>query len=157
MAMRGEPIHLPRATKRVLAVYVVVAAIVLSLTFLVSRCDLLSTSLPGAPGGSACNVSMRIITPHWSLEYLGRDTTNIMVADFLDECAAALNVSVQKEYWTGYNSYFISGIHGVVNGHEGRYWQYYVNGQFSMVGCSQYILHDNDMVEWRFEQPHWEP
>lgn len=135
----------------------VVVALLLCLVSLVSRYDLVSTPLRGNPDGYACNVSMRIVTPCWSLEYRGVRTTNITVADFLDECAAALNVSVQKEYWKGYNSYFVSGIHGVVNGDEGRYWQYYVNGQFPTVGCSQYILQDNDTVEWRFEQPHWEP
>ncbi len=135
----------------------VVVAVLLSLMALVSHCDLLSLSLQRNPDGLARNISMRIITPSWSLEYLGRNTTNVTVADFSDECAAALNITMQKEYWKGYHSYFIRGINGVKNGDEGCYWQYYVNGQFSAIGCSQYFLRDNDVVEWRFEPSHWGP
>lgn len=149
----GEIIGL--GSRRAVVIYLVVVVILLGVVGGVSRLDLNSLVLKGNPDGRACNVSMRIVTPTWSTDYVSARTANVSVAAFLDEGAAALNISVQKEYWTGYHSYFVVGIHGEVNGEGGRYWQYYVNGDLPMVGCSQYVLQDNDRVEWRFEKPSW--
>ena len=73
----------------------------------------------------------------------------------LFECADVYDFSVGKSYFSGYDSFFIDGINGITNGDDDRYWQYYVNGEFANVGCSQYILHNGDLVEWRFEVPDW--
>lgn len=101
------------------------------------------------------NVSMKIISPDWQLSYLNVDTNNATVADLLFECADHYNFDVETEYWTGYNSFFIEAINGIKNGEDGRYWQYYVNGEYADAGCSRYVLNDNDVVEWRFESSAW--
>lgn len=101
------------------------------------------------------NVSMSLISPFWSIEYLNVSTKNVTVANFLFECASHYNLSIEKEYWRGYKSFFIESINYVSNGEGNRYWQYYVNGEFADVGCNNYFLSDNDVVEWRFEQPRW--
>jgi hypothetical protein len=140
---------------------IVYAAILLALLFVVmvlSRSDLLSTSISRGKkdaDGYIENVSMKISSPQWSIEYLSRNTTNITVAGLLFECASRSHFSVQEAYWKGYHSFFITGIHGIENGNDGRYWQYYVNGQFADVGCSNYFLNDDDVVEWRFEPSPW--
>jgi hypothetical protein len=82
-------------------------------------------------------------------------TKNVTVADFLFECANRYNFSVQKTYWQGYKSFLIKAIHGIENGEDNRYWQFYVNGRFADVGCSNYFLQDNDVVLWRFEPNGW--
>jgi len=135
--------------------------IVLTLLFVViflSQSTFLSTSISKGKkdaDGYIENVSMKISSPQWSIEYTHRNTTNVTVASFLFECAAYYNFSVQKEYWKGYHSFFITGIHDIENGDNGRFWQYYVNDQFADVGCSNYFLNDNDVVEWRFEPSRW--
>lgn len=123
-----------------------------------SQSDLLSTSISKGnkdADGYIENVSMKISSPQWSIEYLHRNTKNVTVASFLFECGTYYNFSVQKEYWKGYYSFFIIGIHDIENGDNGRYWQYYVDDQFADVGCSNYFLNDNDVVEWRFEPSSW--
>jgi len=97
------------------------------------------------------NVSMKIISPNWNIEYMHVNTNNATVADFLFECADQYNFDVEAEFWTGYNSFFVEAINGIENGEDGRYWQYYVNGEYADVGCSKYVLQDNDVVEWWFK------
>jgi len=46
--------------------------------------------------------------------------------------------------------YFIQEINGVPNA-GGKYWTLYLNGKYSNVGASQYVLQQGDNVEWRFE------
>lgn len=98
---------------------------------------------------------MIITSPSWSIEYQNISTNNITVADFLFECASTNNFPVEKEFWKGYNSFFIEAINNIKNGEDDKYWQYYVNGVFAGIGCSSYLLDDNDIVEWRFEQSRW--
>lgn len=101
------------------------------------------------------DVSMNIISPSWSIEYNNISTENVTVADFLLECAYKNNFSVEKDFWSGYDSFFIVAINNIHNGEDGMYWQYYINGNFGDVGCSNYLLDKNDVVEWRFELPRW--
>ncbi len=101
------------------------------------------------------HVSLKIIAPNWSIFYLDVTTSNNTVADLLFECADVYNFSVEKSFWTGYDSFFIEAINGTRNGEDGRYWQYYVNGEYADIGCSLYVLHDYDVVEWRFESSPW--
>jgi len=98
---------------------------------------------------------MRIISPNWNIEYSVVITENVTVADFLIECADHNDFTIQKKYWTGYKSFLIEAINDIENGDDDRYWQYYVNDKFADVGCSNYFLDDNDVVEWRFEQSNW--
>jgi len=97
------------------------------------------------------NVSMEIITPGWNIAYRNVTTMNVTVASFLLESAHRYNFSVQANYWQGYDSLFVKSINNIENGKDGNCWQYYVNGEYAQVGCSLYHLHDNDVVEWRFE------
>ena len=148
-----SPIGLARG--RAVVIYLVISVVLLSLCVFVSQHDMNSLVVEPNPNGNAHNLSMRIVTPTWSLEYCGELTANVTVAGFLHEAAQALNISIDEEYYPSYHSYFVSGINGAVNGDDGLYWQYYVNGLLPMVGSSQYILHDDDVVEWRFEKPGW--
>ena len=36
------------------------------------------------------------------------------------------------------------------NGQDQRYWQYWVNGKYSQVGVSSYIVQPGDTIEWKF-------
>ena len=99
------------------------------------------------------NIGMSIVAPNWNITYIGITTNNFTVADFLFECANYYNFTVESTYWKGYDSFFIESINGTENGKDGMYWQYYVNGEFADVGCSGYVLHDNDIVEWWFVPP----
>jgi hypothetical protein len=102
------------------------------------------------------NVSMKIITSSFYINYENISTINKTVADFLFECAENYNFSVKKQFWGGNDSFYIEAINGTKNGFENNYWQFYVNGKFADISCSDYILKNNDIVEWRFEKSPWE-
>ncbi|MBE3135837.1 MAG: DUF4430 domain-containing protein [Thermoplasmata archaeon] len=121
---------------------------------LVSVTGCVSTSVKdGTTVEKVDNVSMEIIAPGWNIAYRNVNTTNVTVASFLLEWVHRYNFSVQANYWQGYDSLFVKAINNIENGEDGSYWQYYVNGEYAQVGCSLYHLHDNDVVEWRFESP----
>jgi len=124
------------------------------LLVLVSVTGCVSTSIKeGNAVERVDNASMEIIAPGWNIAYRNITTINVTVASFLLEWAHRYNFSVQANYWQGYDSLFVKSINNIENGEDGNYWQYYVNGEYAQVGCSHYHLHDNDVVEWRFESP----
>ena len=101
------------------------------------------------------NISMKLSAYSWNVEYLNIYTKNTTVASFLFECAEHYNFSVKKKFWGGYDSFFIEAINDIENGKDDMYWQYYVNDNFADVGCSNFYLDDNDVVEWIFKPAHW--
>lgn len=44
----------------------------------------------------------------------------------------------------------ITSINGFKNGTNGKYWQYWINGEYAQIGASAYIPKPNDKIEWRF-------
>lgn len=51
-----------------------------------------------------------------------------------------------------YDSYYIEGINNIYefDCKEGSGWMYSVNGVFPNYGCNNYILHENDKIEWLY-------
>ncbi|MFH1766490.1 MAG: DUF4430 domain-containing protein [Patescibacteria group bacterium] len=48
--------------------------------------------------------------------------------------------------------FFVEEINGVSNNTANSdYWSLYVNNDLSQVGASDYIVQDNDRIEWRYE------
>ena len=136
--------------------YLLVVVALVSIVVIVSESDFFSISAGlEESDGFVENTSMKIVSSDWNLEYMNVNTENVTVADFLFECANHNNFTVKKKYWKGYKSFLIEAINGIENGEGDRYWQYYVNRKFADVGCSNYFLHDNDVVEWRFEPSGW--
>ena len=139
-----------------IAIYLLIVGALIVLVYFVSVSDLFSVTVGQEESKDHVeNVRLRVIAPHWNIEYSVVMTENVTVADFLFECADHYGFTVQKKYWKGYRSFLIEAINDIENGEDNRYWQYYVNGRFVDVGCSNYFLDDTDVVEWRFEQPNW--
>jgi len=105
--------------------------------------------------GHVENVSISILSSNFTISYENISTYNITVADLLFECAEKNNLTIKRDYWKGYDSYFVEAINNIENGNDDKYWQYYINGKFADIGCSKYILNNNDIVEWRFESSQW--
>jgi len=76
--------------------------------------------------------------------------TNTTVYGLLKEVAHDGNFSVKYTYYGQYDSILIDSIAGVVNGEESNYWQYWINGEYGIVGADRQPLNDNDTVEWKF-------
>jgi len=104
---------------------------------------------------SVHNITISINTPYWNISHHVESTNNTTIASLLFQTAEFYNFSVEKEFWPGYQSYFIKRIGNLTNGMDNRYWQYYVNNEYADKGCSTYYLMDNDSIHWSFEQSSW--
>ena len=94
---------------------------------------------------SPVNVTMYIVSPGWNVQYEKNYENSVTVADLLFDCSEEHGFVVEKKFWSGYDSFFIEGIDGINNGEDDRYWQFYVNDNYSNVGCSSYYL-KNDLA-----------
>ncbi|HWR63153.1 MAG TPA: DUF4430 domain-containing protein [Candidatus Thermoplasmatota archaeon] len=61
--------------------------------------------------------------------------------------------SVDSTYYTAFDSTLINSINNVVGGTDGKYWQYYVNGNLPTIGADKYIIANGDLLTWSFEVP----
>ncbi|HBT81540.1 TPA: hypothetical protein DEB04_02350 [Candidatus Giovannonibacteria bacterium] len=64
-------------------------------------------------------------------------------------------VLTEQEIEFSYESYsglgeLITKIGDKKNGEGGNYWQFWINGNYSMVGASSYIVKPADIIEWKF-------
>ena len=48
---------------------------------------------------------------------------------------------------------FVESIDNAVNGTNGKYWQYWMNGELPMVAADKMQIQEEDRVEWKFEVP----
>jgi len=48
--------------------------------------------------------------------------------------------------------FFVEEINGLKNNPLGENWIYYVNGQPAQVGVSNYLIKNDDIIEWRYEK-----
>ncbi|OGH65084.1 MAG: hypothetical protein A3F93_02455 [Candidatus Magasanikbacteria bacterium RIFCSPLOWO2_12_FULL_34_7] len=49
--------------------------------------------------------------------------------------------------------YFITKLNGIENDNRaGKYWVYYINGESAKIGISNYIINNNDLIEWKYEK-----
>jgi len=44
----------------------------------------------------------------------------------------------------------VTQIGGKKNGDENKYWQFWINGEYSMVGVSSYMVMGGDLIKWKF-------
>jgi hypothetical protein len=77
---------------------------------------------------------------------------NKSVFDFMKDFRAKGLIGFTEKNYAGMG-YLIEEINGQKNNiKENMYWFFYVNGQSSQAGVSQYILKSNDVIEWKFEK-----
>jgi len=86
----------------------------------------------------------------WSYPNISVEGKNATVYGFLMEAAHEGNFSVKYTYYGQYDSILVDSIAGVVNGDGNNYWQYWLNGDYGMVGADKQPIADNDIIEWKF-------
>ncbi|MCU0679256.1 MAG: DUF4430 domain-containing protein [Planctomycetes bacterium] len=75
------------------------------------------------------------------------------VFSFLKEMTAANDIDLQYKDYGGDLGVMVEAINGAVNDFAAnRYWQYWLNGQYALVGASGQALKDGDKVEWKFTE-----
>ncbi len=86
----------------------------------------------------------------WSYPNISVEGKNATVYGILIEAAHEGNFSVKYTYYGQYDSILVDSIAGVVNGDGNNYWQYWLNGDYGMVGADKQPIADNDIIEWKF-------
>lgn len=74
------------------------------------------------------------------------------VFDALQRLCREKGIHMESSWTPIYNSAYIEGIHNLYEFDCGALsgWMYRVNGWYPNYGCSRYVLHDGDTVEWRY-------
>jgi hypothetical protein len=71
----------------------------------------------------------------------------------LERCSVKNGFTVTSTYYAQFDSTLIDSINNAAGGTDGRYWQYYVNGQLPNVGADKCLISNGDSVRWSFEVP----
>ena len=111
------------------------------------RCDTILDNMGDlAPGKSSCVPSNGVILTASAVRFAQGDT----VFDVLKAASAATGLQLEYSYTPGYGSYYVEGINNLYEfdcGNESG-WMYKVNGWFPNYGCSEYQVHDGDVIVW---------
>jgi hypothetical protein len=76
---------------------------------------------------------------------------NLTALNALDVLRAAdLATGIPIEHHVESMGAFVDSIDGVVNGRDGHYWSYYINGEYGLVSADSADLDDGDEVRWLF-------
>ena len=71
----------------------------------------------------------------------------------LERSAQQNGFTVDSTYYAQFDSTLINSINNAVGGADGKYWQYYVNGQLPEVGADKCTVTNGDVLIWNFEVP----
>ena len=111
------------------------------------RCDTILDNMGDlAPGKSSCVPSNGVILTASTVRFAQGDT----VFDVLKAASSATGLQLEYSYTPGYGSYYVEGINNLYEfdcGNESG-WMYKVNGWFPNYGCSEYQVHDGDVIVW---------
>ena len=83
----------------------------------------------------------------WKFENI--TTKNSTVYGSLLEAARQGNFAVDATYYGAWDSVFVNSIAGVKN-QAGKYWQYWINGEYGTVGADKQRVNNSDIIEWKF-------
>ncbi len=81
---------------------------------------------------------------HFKLEPHGENLFLLMKGKLSEE-----GIDVAYETFTGLGE-LITRIGDKKGGDGGKYWQYWINGNYAQVGASSYVPKAGDIIEWRF-------
>lgn len=69
--------------------------------------------------------------------------------EFMAKVLPEKNIKMTYESYSGLGA-LVAEIGGKKNGENGKYWQYWANGNYAQVGASSYLLRPGDIIEWKF-------
>ena len=71
----------------------------------------------------------------------------------LERCSEKNGFSVDSTYYAQFDSTLVNSINNDMGGSNGKYWQYYVNGELPDVGADKCMITNGDSLRWSFEVP----
>lgn len=89
-----------------------------------------------------------IILPSQTVEfYEGENVFNVLLRE-----TRRNNIHMEYNNTAAFNTVYIKGINNIYEFDCGELsgWRYKVNGNMLNYGCSRYVLHDGDVIEWEY-------
>jgi len=68
----------------------------------------------------------------------------------LEKASRAANFTFRSEWYPNFRSHRVTGIAGVGDGTDNRYWQFCLNGVYTSTGADLAAVGDGDTVRWEF-------
>ncbi|KYK21152.1 hypothetical protein AYK21_05320 [Thermoplasmatales archaeon SG8-52-2] len=81
------------------------------------------------------------------------EISNATVYSLLIQASNQYDFEVGSYYYDNYQSHYIYSINNFVEGNNNKFWQYYINGEYGIVGADLQGLKNRDIVEWKFQEP----
>ncbi len=100
---------------------------------------------------NSTSVSIVLLGDTWTLEDNLFVTSEETVFSLLERTLDRNDMTFRYTYYSDFDAHLIDTIHTTNNGDDGKYWQYWVNGELPMVGADHFTIKNGDVVEWRFE------
>jgi len=82
-------------------------------------------------------------------------TENNTIYGFLMEVARTRGFDIKTTYYSGFDSLLVDTIGDKTGGQDGKYWSYYLNEEYGMVGADKQVVNSGDIIEWKFEGSEW--
>jgi len=109
------------------------------------------TDEPPNTNSKMINTSLTIDYGNGEIDTYNIETSNATVFSVLMKASEDYNFPVTTKSYNQNQSYYIDSIKSVTNGEDGKYWMYYLNGNYGTVGADMQTVADGDVIEWRFE------
>lgn len=113
------------------------------------RCDAILDNMSRLKKGVESVIpSDGIILPPQTVEfYEGENVFNVLLRE-----TKRNEIHMEYKNTPAFNTVYIKGINNICEFDcgESSGWQYKVNGYIPSYGCSRYLLHDGDVIEWLF-------
>jgi hypothetical protein len=87
------------------------------------------------------------------LDTYSLEISNATVYSALIQASNQYDFEVEADYYDNYQSHYIYSINNVVEGNNNKFWQYYINGEYGIVGADLQVLKNDDTVEWKYQEP----
>ena len=99
------------------------------------------------PSTNSFNLVLYLTSGARSLQENFTAGTNLL--DALKSATKREGIEIKVKEYLGMGS-LVESLGGTKNGTDGKYWQFWVNGQYSNVGASSYVIKQGDVIEWKF-------
>ena len=152
-AKKKENIHIQplklKTLQKIPAILVVVGLIALSFTGTAMKIP--QNSEVWIEKSDQTSVRIEFISTEWKLSENMIAYQDDTAFSLLKRCAENNGFTVESTYYADYDATLIDSINTIASGTDGKYWQYYVNGQLPIISADKYIVKNGDLLVWSFE------
>lgn len=135
--------------KKVFGIIIIVFLVVAGLgVWLYQQQIKLSSSVNIEKPAATVNVTVKI---NFSSKLLDYPVTVSEPATVLTALQAIKDLPVKVQDY-GQLGQLVTAIGDQVNGQDGKYWQYWLNGVYAQVGADHQSIKAGDAIEWKFTQ-----